>query len=106
MNKPPEKIFLTAQDIEEVLFHEAEGKAYGSGKVEMFEYHLAPVWHDAVKEPPKEKMDCLAVSDGIVYRAEWNGEEWLLLQSNGWHIPFWAVTEWTPLPLPPERSGK
>jgi hypothetical protein len=44
---PPEKIWLTEIEIERVE---------NSNKAEiMFEYILAPVWHDAKTDPPKER---------------------------------------------------
>jgi hypothetical protein len=96
---PPEKIYLTAQDIEELLFHEAEGKAYGAGDLETFEYHLAPVWHDAVKEPPKEE------GSQLVYWGE-NTYAWIMFDfEHGW-VSEIDPLYWMPLPLPPERSGE
>jgi hypothetical protein len=64
-----------------------------------------PVWHDAVKDPPKE-VDYYIVSRYLKTLgcwakpiiAEWDGRpEWWVER---------GYTHWMPLPLPPEKSGE
>jgi hypothetical protein len=59
----------------------------------------APVWLDAVKEPPKEE------GSQLVYWGD-NTYAWIMFDfEHGWVSEIDPLC-WMPLPLPPERSGE
>jgi hypothetical protein len=80
------------------------------------EYHLAPVWHDAVKDPPKEDGKYIGLfSDvSIVRWSEKEVNKATEYYPKGWSyysekLDEWVSCEpkkWMHLPLPPERSGE
>jgi hypothetical protein len=105
--KPPEKIWL---DMEEWNKKAGADDYYYINKTPLSgspEYHLAPVWHDAVKEPPKNgeywvkekgSENCFACTKTFDGWWTWNEG----YQEREYH----DVEMYYPLPLPPERSGE
>jgi len=95
--KPPEKIFITPVN-PITLANVYVERSYP----ELLEYHLAHVWHDAVKEPPKEADWYLTINNcdsmRVVYCAS-NGR-WMMGTKEV------NVEYYQHLPLPPERSGE
>jgi hypothetical protein len=60
-----------------------------------------PVWHDAVKDPPKEEGNFLAL---IVIE---NSPPYITIEHNSLGCKLHSyIKYWMPLPLPPERSGE
>jgi hypothetical protein len=97
--KPPEKIFINQHTV--VVLGELQGGTWSSMKIDgMLEYHLAPQWRDAVKDPPKEDGQYLVIDQenlcGTLF----------YFKGTGWVDEGYPVTHWMPLPLSPERSGE
>jgi|WetSurMetagenome_2_1015567.scaffolds.fasta_scaffold18937_1 hypothetical protein len=101
--KPPEKIW-----IDRVVGFWALRLGRGAG----FEYHLAPVWHDAVKEPKVGRWWGEVYYKGLFEKEGhigyedvfYDGKIWFKLV--GWRGVKVTVLRYTTLPLPPERSGE
>jgi hypothetical protein len=104
--KPPEKIYIRFDKEPTVCtFGDAKWDKEPLPFQKGLEYHLAPVWLDAVKEPPKE-VDYYIVSQYLKTLGCWAKP--IIAEWDG-HPEWWAergYTHWMPLPLPPERSGK
>jgi hypothetical protein len=96
---PPEKIFIelwddpTGNNIPSICRVHLPSNVENIG----VEYHLAPVWHDAVKDPPKEIG---------VYLVEWSERPYL------WELGYWTGNCWDnfywkrPFPTQPTRYRK
>jgi len=98
---PPEKILLTETDIQV----SKTAQRFYTGEPELFEYHLAPQWHDAVKDPPKEGYwygEIPTGSLGFKYREVFfNGKEWLFVDGRNELV---KVVRYANLPEPPKES--
>jgi hypothetical protein len=110
---PPEKIYIRFDKKPTAYtFGDAKWDDTPFPFQKSIEYHLAPVWHDAVKEPPKESCYCIA---------QWKLDERWIVSEAWYYKPHdkWYSTrdeeigriypvKWQPfpLPLPPERSGE
>jgi hypothetical protein len=95
--KPPEKIYI--QEWVDGTLRVSMGRFTDA----QWEYHLAPVWHDA-KEPPEEEKILVSIF-GDTYIGFVEGEDWHYLADNGWNvIRSKYVTGWMPLPRTPEEK--
>ena len=88
MNNPPEKIFIE-------IWKNPNGRYPTICRFRLprhvenigIEYHLAPVWHDVVKDPPKEKgvYDVGWIEEPDMWeRGYWNGNQW---EGRDWKRP-------------------
>jgi len=103
--KPPEKIFAMFDTSGERGYFDVE-----KPKISCRIYHLAPVWHDAVKEPPKERNTYLVNSiwegGSEIVRSFFDDGKWTETENPDYVGDEIKVTHWMPLPLPPERRGE
>jgi hypothetical protein len=110
MNKPPEKIYLNYfNDTGNPMFDgfSPSPKPDDTAK-ETFEYHLAPVWHDAKTDPPTDND----IGFCEIYAKFGEPEYHICTWTGFWYdppVPVEYILWWrkyTPLPLPTERSGE
>ena len=90
--KPPKKIVLTHYDLQWLSethqrFDPCSQRYEETFVGNTFEYHLATVWHDAVKDPPKEPgvYDIGWIEQPDIWeQGYWNGNRW---EGKDWKRP-------------------